>query len=252
MEQEPPDPELLGLLNAWLRLRVEAVTKTIGLYGAYRDLILMSYDLAFSGHQYAPNRASGELYIFHPFRQLVRMALRMIKFGVTDPYFIKLVLSVILLHDTVEDAIKGKTVPFVAYSKICALLDEMTAYCVLSLTKKKSEDKKGESRQNFLERILGNEEWVVLIAKPEDMIDNLYSLSALPLPKQPGKVKEALIYGPRMKEQAERLITTAGKKGELSDWECWLKIVHNQHDELQSVALREKRRLELRKFHFNF
>lgn len=252
MEQDLPDPGLLDLLNTWLRLRTEAIANTLGLYGTHQEQLLMSYDLTFSGHQHAPNRASGEPYLLHPFRQLVRMALRILKFGVTDPYFIKLLLCVILLHDTVEDALKGKTTPFVAYSKICTLLDELTAYSVLSLTKKKSEPGGGESREEFLERVLRNDQWVVLVAKPEDMIDNLSTLQALPLDKQPGKIREALTYGPRMKERAERFIVMAGKGGNLSDWEGWLQVVADQHAELEALALKERRRVALTGYRFNF
>lgn len=168
----------------------------------------------------------------------------MLKFGVTSLDFTRLLLLIILLHDTIEDALKGRTLPFVAFSRIYALLDELTAYGVKTLTKKKFEMKESETREEFLERILKSELWFVLVAKPEDMIDNLSTLSALPFEKQPEKVWEALKYGPRIMERAVRLITIAGENDSLPDWRSWLLLVEDQHRELQVVALQQKKRLE--------
>lgn len=251
MGQEQPDPELFRRLDKLLKVYIAEIGTALGLKGDNHRLLMIGYGLAFEGHKYTPNRESGEPYIMHPFRQFRRISIRMLKFGVVSLDFIRLTLLIILLHDTVEDALKGKILPFVAYSKICTLLDELTAYCVLTLTKKKFETKEDETRKEFLERVLRSELWMVFVAKPEDMIDNLTTLNALPFEKQPGKVREAVTYGPKIKVRAVRLITMAGKNNYLPDWKSWLNLVDDQHRELQAVAKIEKKRLVSMGYRFN-
>jgi hypothetical protein len=155
------------------------------------------------------------------------------------------VLCTILLHDTVEDAEKGKSTPFIAKSKIHLLVGAIIAYFVMCLTKRNQD---GESRIQYLERILACDAWEVLVAKPFDLNDNTITLRSMPLEKQKEKVAEVLTYSPLLEERAIHLITNAGAKnptdkGYLKHSERWCSLVRSLHSRLRKNARKEQKRI---------
>lgn len=197
-----------------------------------------AFDISYEGHKFAPRRASGEIYFMHVFRQFIHVVTLMHHFGVAS---VK-ILAAILLHDTVEDAEKGKSTPFIRKSEIhLRLHDNEVEYSVMSVTKKIHEN---ESRHHYLERVIRSDSWQVLVIKPPDCNDNIVTLAALPLEKQPGKVREVFEYYPRIQERAIHLLTVAGEKGELSHHERWIHLVSHLHKTLRTHARKEQHRLE--------
>jgi (p)ppGpp synthase/HD superfamily hydrolase len=197
-----------------------------------------AFDISYEGHKLAPRRASGEIYFMHVYRQFTHAVTLMHRYCVVSVE----ILQTILLHDTLEDAIKGKKTPFLMKSQIHLRLCNDKVECFVMCVSKKI--LKNESRDAFLIRVIRSEFWEVLVTKPFDCEDNIVTLSALPLEKQPGKIREVFEYYPHMKERAIHLITIAGEKGELPHHERWIRLVNALHKTLRSNAYKEKRRLE--------
>ncbi len=200
-----------------------------------KDLIRTSFVLSYEGHKNAPNRASGEIYFMHVFRQYVHACLLMHKFGV----FSYIILCVILLHDTVEDAKKGGSTPFIAKSQIVKLIGKVIAYLVMWLTKKKDT----ESRDEFLERVIRCDRVEALIAKPFDGYDNIFTLAATKKETQMQKVEEIFRHYPLMLERTLHLLETEGGEGGMPDWRKWQKLVQALHRTLMKQAIKEKERV---------
>lgn len=198
--------------------------------------ILSAYNISFETHRHAPNRASGEPYIMHIFRQVMRVIKLMKRHKVVSVNLI----CAILLHDAVEDAIKGKKIPFMVKSEILLFVNSDVAEWVISLTK----DKTRETRDTFLLRVSASEVWQVLVAKPLDCNDNIITLAATDKNTQAKKVAEVFIFYPKMKEQAIKLITQEGKDGKLPNWKSWIALVRNIHRNLRRNARKQERRLE--------
>jgi hypothetical protein len=149
-------------------------------------------------------------------------------------------ICIIMLHDAVEDAKKGNKTPFMVTSEIQLLVGDFITYCVLALTKQKDI----ENREDYLKKIILCEVWIVLVAKPFDGEDNIKTLEATNQETQAMKVREIFVYYPAIKARAIRLITFAGKNGELPNWKNWIKLVRHIHQDLRRHAWRQRRRLQ--------
>jgi hypothetical protein len=197
-----------------------------------------AFEISFEGHRLAPRRESGEIYFMHVFRQFICAVLLMKKYRVVSVTL----LILILLHDTVEDAVEGQSTIFLAKSQIhLRFNNDRIVYSVMSTTKRKKE---GETRVQFLLRIIHSDIWEVLVAKPFDGKDNTGTLYAMPKEKQPGKVQEIFDFYPLIEARAIHLITMAGKKGELTNYRRWIRLVQETHRALRYSAFKEKRRIK--------
>lgn len=227
---EPTKAELLVVFKralTYLRLDREEVR-----------LLHVTFDISFDGHEFAPRRESGEIYFMHVFRQFILAIILMKRFKVVS----FLLLAAILLHDTIEDAEKGKSTRFLAKANIhLRLNNDRLEYAVMCMTKKKHE---GETRTEFLKRIIASEIWEVLVAKPFDGNDNIVTLHAMPFEKQQGKVDEVFTHYPHIEDRAIHLITVAGKEGKLSHVDRWILLVKTIHRILRRNTWREARRIE--------
>lgn len=221
---------LLGLLLAALTL--------IPLTEAEHRIIIQSFRISYETHRHAPHRKTGEIYFLHIFRQVLRAIHMMRDHEVVSAELI----CIIMLHDAVEDADKGKRTPFIVTSEIQLLVGDFITYCVLALTKKKDI----ESREDYLKRLSHCEAVLVLIAKPFDGEDNIKTLAATDPKTQAMKVREIFVHYPAIKAHAIRLITFAGKKGDLPDWKNWIKLIRHIHQDLRHHAWRQRRRLRRR------
>ncbi len=198
--------------------------------------IITAFNISFEGHRLAPRRATGEIYFMHVFRQFMKMTRLMIRHHVSSSDL----LAAILLHDVVEDAEKGKTSDFMVRSQIHLQVNRRIEYYVMCLTKRKNI----ESRGDYLRRIIGCEEWRVLIAKGGDANDNIITLAATPLHNQAEKVREIFVYYPIIKKKTIHLITCEGMGGVLPKWRGWIAITNALHHNLRRNAWKERRRLE--------
>lgn len=219
---------LLGLLLEALRL--------LALTNNQREMIVSSFHISFETHLRAPERKSGEPYFFHIFRQVLRVIQLMVQHKVVSAELI----CIILLHDAIEDAEKGKTTPFLVTSNIQLLVGDLITRCVLSLTKNKDV----HTRESYLLGIIANDNWLVLVAKPFDGEDNIKTLKSTNIATQAMKVKEVLTHYPAMRKRAIELLRKAGESGELSDVEQWVTLVRHIHRDVRHHALRQRHRLE--------
>ena len=227
---EPSKEDLLHVFEQALTLLPLTRKETVLLHTAF--------EISFEGHRLAPHRQSGEIYFMHVFRQFIRAVILMKKYRVVSV----ILLILILLHDTVEDAEEGHSTRFLAKSQIYLRLgNEYIVYSVMSTTKNKKE---GETRVQFLLRIIRSDIWEVLVGKPFDADDNTGTLYAMPKEKRPGKVQEIFDFYPLIKERAIHLITMAGKKGELTNYRRWISLVQETHRTLRYNAFKEKRRIK--------
>lgn len=200
-----------------------------------KDLIRTSFVLSYEGHDHAPRRASGEIYFMHVFRQYIEACLLMKRCRV----FSHILLCLILLHDTVEDAEKGGSTPFIAKSQILLLINEEVAYLVMFLTKKKDK----ESRDAFLKRVTEADRVEVLIAKPFDGYDNMKTLSATKKETQKQKVGEIFTHYPYMLEKTLHLVDVNCDEGKMKNKQGWFKFVKAIHARLTAQARIEQDRI---------
>lgn len=203
-----------------------------------RALLERAFEISYEGHKLAPVRASGEIYFMHVFRQFLYAVYLMCEHGVVSVE----ILAGTLLHDTVEDAKKGMSTPFIAKSQIHLLLNDSIAYFVMCVTKKTHPIK--EARDIFLKRIISCDAWQVLVMRPFDGNDNIETLAAVEKEKQMPKVREVFELYPLMEERAIHLITIAGEKGDLPHHERWIRLVKELHKTLRANALKQKKRIE--------
>lgn len=200
-------------------------------------MITSSFLISFETHVHAPKRKTGEMYFFHIFRQVLRVIQMMIWHEVVSAELI----CIILLHDTIEDAEKGKTTSFLVTSNIHLLVGEFVTSCVQALTK----NKHIETREQYLLRVTTTDIWLVLCAKPFDGEDNIKTLWATDKQTQAMKVKEIFVHYPRMRRRAIHLIKKAGAEGNLPDWKNWIELVRHIHRDLRRHARKQRRRLEV-------
>ena len=218
---------LLGLLLDALSL--------LPLTDSEHRMVVSSFLISFDTHLHAPPRKTGEPYFSHIIRQILRVIQMMVWHEVVSAELI----CIILLHDTIEDATKGKTTPFMVTSNIQLLVGDFITSCVQILTK----NKEIETREMYLLSVIASDVWLVLVAKPYDGEDNTKTLAATDITTQAMKVREVFIHYPKMKARAIELIQRAGESGNLPDWKNWIALVKHIHRDLRRHAWKQRRRL---------
>ncbi len=226
--QKSSKTSLLGILLGALRLLPLTDDE-------HRDIV-MSFHISYETHLHAPTRATGEPYFSHIFRQVLRVIKMMFEHEVVSARLI----CVILLHDTIEDAKKGKTTPFMVTTSIYFLTNNDVVTPVKVLTK----NKEVESRGEFLVRIIRSNIWLAVVAKPFDAEDNIKTLAATERAKQAEKVREIFWIYPIMRQKAIDLTNAAEKSGDLRDGYKWIGFINHIHRDLRRHAYRQRRRLE--------
>lgn len=218
----------------------ELLCKSLPLSSKQLGQLRQAFILSFDEHWKAPNRASGEIYFLHIFRQAMQMMRLMVHYKVTSSQNIFLVLITILLHDCIEDAKKAQTTPFIVYSTIVMLFHDVVAGLVQSITKNKQK----ETRSSYLLRLAEHPMWQLQLCKLPDGNDNTKTLAATPLEGQAGKVREVFVYYPKIVTQLLRHLEFEIRKGRLSDGHQWIALAKHIHRLLRRNAYIQMRRLE--------
>lgn len=239
---------LLGYIKGVLRdgykvtlySEFELLCKLLPLSPGQLKQLRQAFMLSFDEHWKAPNRASGEIYFLHIFRQVMQMMRLMVHHKVTSSKNIFLVLMTILLHDCIEDAEKAQTTPFIVYSTIVMLFRDVVAGLVQSITKNKQK----ETRSSYLLRLAEHPMWQLQLCKLPDGNDNTKTLAATPLEGQAGKVREVFVYYPKIMTQLLRHLEFETREGLLSDGYQWIALAKHMHRLLRRNAYTQKRRLE--------
>jgi (p)ppGpp synthase/HD superfamily hydrolase len=216
-----------------------ASLKELPLTQEFRDQLDWAFSMSFDEHWETPNRASGEIYFMHIFRQVTRVSKLMVRYRVRSTYNVFLILATTLLHDTIEDAEKAKLIPFVVYSQILIAFGELVTYMVKSLTK----NKERETRREYLLRVAAHEMWQVQFCKILDVADNIQTLAATPPHSQPGKILEVFESCSKIMNQMVRHIEFEMRTKRLPDGKAWKALVRHVYQLLRRHAHAQKRRL---------
>lgn len=194
----------------------------------------IALDVAYEGHRNAPERTSGEAFIFHPFRAAIANIRQQAALGVKDIALVE----VILIHDCFEDAEKGGKSPLLMRSEILIRMGDEIASDVHTLTK---HSERGETRASYNTRLLASTSWRPLAAKFEDREDNVDTIEWMPRPNQISKVFETEQWFPHFGERLLALIEVEIVANRLSPQFRELPRILLQR--LMRSVLREKTRI---------
>lgn len=161
--------------------------------------VCTAFDISFDGHKDAPNRESGEAYIFHPIRATLRMIFRQIRLKLRD---IKAIIEE-LLHDCFEDAEAGGRSPILVRSQVLLYLGWEITYDVHCVTKHKE---LGETNEAYCLRLSKSESMRPLWVKFEDREDNIRTIGSVPASKRQAKVTETERWFPIFTKRMTLLI----------------------------------------------
>ena len=197
-----------------------------------------AFDIAFEGHLLTPPRESGEAYIYHPLRSTIRMVRRQKRFKLFDH---KIIMET-LTHDCFEEVRKehDHRKELLMYSSIQMRLGEDIAYDTLCLTKQKD---RGETNEEYHARLLRSDSWRVLLVKPEDRLDNVWTISSVPFDKAKRKLQETEVWFTQFKSRGVLLVIREIAKKKLDPrWESYTVSVY---DELFRVVRAQKLALDI-------
>jgi (p)ppGpp synthase/HD superfamily hydrolase len=167
-----------------------------------------AFNISFEGHKNAPQRASGEAYIFHPVRAAIRAIRRQHLLRIKD---VQLIVD-ILLHDCYEDAEKAGISPLIMRSKVQFRMGSEVAIDVHCLTKQKH---KNETNHEAFVRLITAGRWRPLAAKLEDRNDNIITIESMPQANQIAKIAETEAWLPLISQELENLLEEEVATGEL-------------------------------------
>ncbi len=216
-----------------LRSALKEALKDLPLKRTHLRFIVRSFDISFVGHENAPERGTGEAYIFHPLRAAIACAEAMVNLSICDWKLI----AEILLHDCFEDAEAGMKSPLLLKSSVLFWLGVEVTFDVLCLTKDKE---KGEDHY-WVKQLLHSERWRPLAGKFSDRIDNQETLSGLSSEKQQVKILETELRFPPLYERLCHLIQHEVDAGRLE--RGWLQFPPALNWKLLSATKKAKKHL---------
>jgi (p)ppGpp synthase/HD superfamily hydrolase len=193
------------------------------------ERINIAFEISFEGHRNAPARESGEAYIFHPYRAAYRMIRRQRRYRWYDS---QLIIET-LIHDCFEDAEKGNISPLLMKSSVQLLLGHSVAYDTFCVTKKK-----GEASAEYCRRLSRCEKWRPFLVKPEDRLDNMWTIGSMPRKSIISKIKETEHWFPIFEDRLNTLLERDLARGLVDDKLYFL--AKNLYRELRDVTRAQK------------
>ncbi len=184
-----------------------------------RRLLAATFTTQFQVHSAVTPRASGESYVYHPWRVAIRSALHERWLGVKD----MLVGNLSLSHDFVEGTYELYGIAHGSITELACLHGTEFVHHTMTLTKHKWVN---QSNEEYFTVLLLTKCWQLLMAKGEDRLDNVITLSHMEVSKQWKKIAETSRWFPAIFNRMQTLIDEEVSLGKLdARWSAMPKML---------------------------